>query len=271
MSKTLVATFRSVSEAQNVQRELTKQGFSDGDVRIVANNQDAIGSSGYSSTSSTHEGGIMGSIKHFFSSLTDADQNDQDYYSQGVTTGGALLSITVPDDRVESTRALLEQYGASEFSGATTNAPRAMGASAGTARRAATAENVAVPVVEEQLQVGKREVNRGAVRVYSHVTERPIEENVHLREEHVHVQRTPVNRPASEADFQAFKEGTIELTETAEEAVVSKQARVVEEVVVGKDVTERTETVRDNVRRTNVEVEEVAPEQVRNTTKRTDR
>jgi uncharacterized protein (TIGR02271 family) len=275
MSKTLVATFRSVSEAQNVQRELVKQGYSDGDVRIVANNQDAIGSSGYSSTSATHEGGIMGSIKHFFSSLTDADQNDQDYYSQGVTTGGALLSVTVPDNRVESTRALLEQYGASEFSGANTDAPRAMGASAGTGTRTgrgnSAAEDVAVPVVEEELQVGKREVNRGAIRVYSHVTERPVEENVHLREEHVHVQRTPVNRPASEADFQAFKEGTIELTETAEEAVVSKQARVVEEVVIGKDVTERTETVRDNVRRTNVEVEEVAPDQVRNKTTRTDR
>jgi stress response protein YsnF len=93
-----------------------------------------------------------------------------------------------------------------------------------------------------------------------------VEENVQLREERVHVERNPVNRPASEADFQAFKEGSIELRETAEEPVVSKQARVVEEVVVGKDVTERTQTVRDSVRRTDVEVEEVDPEQRRNTT-----
>jgi uncharacterized protein (TIGR02271 family) len=92
-----------------------------------------------------------------------------------------------------------------------------------------------------------------------------VEESVQLREEHVRVQRNPVNRPASEADFNAFKEGTIELTETTEEPVVSKRARVVEEVVVGKDVTERTETVRDTVRKTDVEVEEVGPDQVRNT------
>ena len=124
---------------------------------------------------------------------------------------------------------------------------------------------MAIPVVEEELRVGKREVNRGGVRVYSHVTERPVEEDVQLREEHVRVQRNPVNRPASEADFQAFKEGTVELTETTEEPVISKQARVVEEVVVGKDVTDRTQTVRDSVRRTDVEVEEVAPEQLRNT------
>jgi uncharacterized protein (TIGR02271 family) len=286
MSKTLVATYRSVSEAQNVQRELLGQGYSASDVRIVSNSndQDAAASSGYASTSSSHETGIMGSVKHFFSSLTGADENDQDYYGQGVTSGGVLLSVTVPDDRVDSTRALLEQYGAAEFQHATTGTARALGASAGaagttgagvgttgagvgtTGAGVGTTGEVAIPVVEEELQVGKREVSRGGVRVYSHVTERPVEENVRLREEHVHVQRTPVNRAASEADFQAFKEGTVELTETAEEAVVSKQARVVEEVVVGKDVTERTETVRDSVRRTDVEVEEVAPDQLRKST-----
>ena len=262
MSKTLVATFRSVSEAQNVKRQLLSQGYTDGDIRIVSNEGgEGAASTGYASGSSTHETGVMGSIKHFFSSLTEADENDRDYYSQGVTTGGAVLSITVPDDRVESTRALLDQYGASEFDrGASAGTGRTLRASAGTA----TGGDVAIPVVEEELQVGKREVSRGGVRVYSHVTERPVEENVQLREEHVHVQRNPVNRPASEADFQGFKEGTIELTETAEEAVVSKQARVVEEVVVGKDVTERTETVRDTVRKTDVEVEQVAPEQLRN-------
>jgi len=264
MSKTLVATFRSTSEAQNVKRELLKQGFADSDIRVVSNDQGAAGDSGYSSQSATHETGVLGSIKHFFSSLTDADENDQDYYSRGVTGGGAMLSATVPDDRVDSTRALLEQYGASDFErGIASETPRTSAAAAG---RANAEGNVAIPVVEEEIQVGKREVSRGGVRVYSHVTERPVEENLQLREEHVRVQRNPVNRPASEADFQAFKEGTIELTETAEEAVVSKQARVVEEVVVGKDVTERTETVRDNVRRTDVEVEEITPE-LRNATK----
>jgi hypothetical protein len=71
----------------------------------------------------------------------------------------------------------------------------------------------------------------------------------------VHLTRRPADRPASEADFAAFKEGMIEVTETDEEAVVAKRARVVEEVVVRKDVTEQTETVRDMVRRTEVEVE----------------
>jgi uncharacterized protein (TIGR02271 family) len=117
-----------------------------------------------------------------------------------------------------------------------------------------------LPVIEEEMQVGKRMVARG-VRVYSRVTEKPVEEQVQLRKEHVSVERRPVNRALSDTDRDAFKEGTIEMTETSEEAVVSKQARVVEEVVVRKDAQERTETVRDTVRRTDVEVEKLGAEQ----------
>ena len=126
-----------------------------------------------------------------------------------------------------------------------------------TPARTLNENEVALPVIEEELQVGKREVQRGGVRVYSHVTETPVEETVQLHEEHVNVERRPVDRPLTAADSAAFKEENFELRETAEEAVISKQARVVEEVVVGKTATDRTETVRDTVRRTDVEVEQL--------------
>jgi len=110
-------------------------------------------------------------------------------------------------------------------------------------------------VVEEQLEVGKRAVEKGGVRVHRTVEERPVEENVNLREERVNVERRPVDRPVTAADQRAFTEGTIEVTETSEQPVVSKTARVIEEVVINKDVTERNEKVRDTVRRTDVDVE----------------
>jgi uncharacterized protein (TIGR02271 family) len=118
-------------------------------------------------------------------------------------------------------------------------------------------KEVAMPVIKEELQVGKREIQRGGVRVYSHLTETPVTENVTLREEHVTVERRPVNRPVGEQELATFKEGTVEVTEMAEEPVVSKQARVVEEVMVGKEATQRTETIQDTVRRTDVEVEQI--------------
>jgi uncharacterized protein (TIGR02271 family) len=114
-----------------------------------------------------------------------------------------------------------------------------------------------IPVVEEEIQVGKRQTQGGGARVHTHVVERPVTETINLREEHVNVERRPVDRMVSASDAAAFREGTIEVTETSEVPVVAKEARVVEEVVISKDVNERTETVQDTVRRTEVDVDEL--------------
>jgi uncharacterized protein (TIGR02271 family) len=156
-------------------------------------------------------------------------------YERGVKDGGIVLGFNPRDDE-----------DASHFE-SDWNSNRAEGVYRG---------ETTIPVVEEELHVGKREVERGGVRVESRVTETPVEEQVHLREERVHVERRAVDRPVGDAE-NLFREGTLEVSERAEEAVVAKEARVVEEVVVGKEVAERTETVRDTVRRTDVEVEEV--------------
>ena len=77
------------------------------------------------------------------------------------------------------------------------------------------------------------------------------------------MERRPVDRPLTDADTIAFKEETIEIRETTEEVVASKRARVVEEVIVRKDASERTEIVRDTVRRTDVEVEQLGAQHLR--------
>jgi uncharacterized protein (TIGR02271 family) len=120
-----------------------------------------------------------------------------------------------------------------------------------------TGTSQAIPVVQEELKVGKREVQRGGVRIFSHVVETPVNETIGLREEHVNVERRTVDQPISTADTTAFKDQTIELRETAEEAVVEKSARVVEEVVVGKEVNQRQQQISDTVRHTEVEVEQL--------------
>jgi uncharacterized protein (TIGR02271 family) len=115
--------------------------------------------------------------------------------------------------------------------------------------------STAIPVVQEDLKIGKREVQRGGVRVFSRVVETPVNESVNLREEHVSVERRPVDKPISAGDTTAFKEQSIEMRERSEEAVVQKSARVVEEVVVGKQATQRQENIKDSVRHTEVQVE----------------
>ncbi len=115
-----------------------------------------------------------------------------------------------------------------------------------------------IPVVQEELVVGKRTVERGGVRVFTRLVETPVEEQVSLREEHATFERHAVNRPISEAELSSLQDQAIEIREMGEEPVVAKTARVVEEVHIGKDATERTEQIRDSVRKTQVEVDEIA-------------
>ena len=119
-----------------------------------------------------------------------------------------------------------------------------------------TDENV-FEVVEEVLEVSTQQVERGRMRVYSKVVEREVEKQVGLRDETIRVQRRPVDRAVSVSDPNVFKERSFEMTEVDEEAVVSKTARVIEEVVIDKDVAEKIETIRETLRRTDVQIEEV--------------
>jgi stress response protein YsnF len=93
-------------------------------------------------------------------------------------------------------------------------------------------ERESLQVIQEELKVGKRAVQRGVVRVHRRITETPVQEQVTLNEERAVVERRPVDRPATAADLAAFKEGEMEIRETTEEPGLSTTARVVEEVSI---------------------------------------
>lgn len=103
----------------------------------------------------------------------------------------------------------------------------------------------------------QRMENRDGKRLRSRIVEKPVEENIRLREERFRVERNPVDRVASEKELQSFQEGDIELTERKEIPVVNKEARVVEEIRVHKEVEERDETVHENLRHTEVDVNKI--------------
>lgn len=124
-------------------------------------------------------------------------------------------------------------------------------------------EELRLPVVEEQLRVGKREVEQGGVRVVRRIAGRPVQEQVRLREEFVDVKRRPVDQPLGPAAALAMKDFDVEVAANAEVPVVAKEARVVEEVVLKKAAAERRETVRDVVRRTDVDVQPLEPDKRR--------
>ena len=236
-------------------------------------------------------GGLISGLTRLGLSETDAN-----HYAEGLRRGGTLVSVEAADDHADRAVAIMKRHGAIEidkraaqwreegWKGFNPNETQtafnafSKGASSLDSPDDVTAEHeriptqninrgaVEVPVVEEQLQVGKREVERGGVRVQSRVTEKPVEENVQLREEHVNVERRPVDYTFHGTEAEAFKEGMIEISEAYEELIVNKKARVVEEVVINKDVDEHTETVRDTLRRTEVDVEPIESRRARGAT-----
>jgi len=269
----------------------------------------ALGSTALGAGLGAATGGLVGGLAGL-----GVPEEEAGHYAEGVRRGGALVTVSAPDERVDEAAMILNRHGAVDIDQRTSqyretgytrfdhdapaytteqitteraryNTPAATTASTAAAfagnTTAATAttpdatvttnttavtggtrevhagEQVAIPIVEEQIQVGKREVESGGARIHSRVVETPVEEQVQLREEHVTVERHAVDRPVTQADVTNFREGVIEVRETAEVPVVAKEARVVEEVVIGKEATQRTETVRDTVRRTDIDVDEL--------------
>ena len=193
--------------------------------------------------------------------------HDTAVYDRSVQGGSTVVSVKVPDAHVARVTQILEShapididervqtYGLTKTTAQATQTPPATGAAV------ADTNAGTLQLSEESLVVGKRVVNRGTTRIRRFVVETPVEEQVRLHDERVTIERHPVTdgRPVSDADF---GDKVIEVTETGEEAVVSKTARVKEEIVLRKEAADRTETVRDTVRREDVEIVKVPGEDV---------
>ena len=244
MASTVIGLFEERADADAALKDLTNAGFDRNDVEM----KEAGSASGLDSDLKDH-GVPDGDIKLFL---------------EGVRAGDTLEIAHTSDDKAEQAREIMDRNGAIDIHdafaqrGQTTAAvmptsttatamPAQTAATAMPAQTAATAmpaQNTAmtpganaggetvIPIVEEELSVGKRQIQRGGARIHTRITERPVSEQVTLREEEVTVNRRPVDRAVSEGDM-AFKEQNFEVTETNEVPVVSKEARVVEEVVVG--------------------------------------
>ncbi|ACS41726.1 YsnF/AvaK domain-containing protein [Methylorubrum extorquens] len=290
MTQTITALYDDQAQAQTAMSKLVATGIPQGSIRLTPGASATATRSTGSYDHTRDEGGFWAGLKDLF-----VPEEDRYTYSEGLSRGGTLLTATVDDGKVTAAMDILEEhgsvdldereaswrkegwsgYGAASATGAsstgasTTGSAASLTAAGATAARS-TGETDYIPVVEERLNVGKRVAEHGRVRVRSYAVETPVNEQVNLREENVHVERRAVDRPVTAADEALFTEKTIEATERREEAVVSKDARVVEEVGIRKDATQRTETVSDSVRRTEVEVEDERGNVSRSGTTKTD-
>jgi uncharacterized protein (TIGR02271 family) len=269
MAKTLVGAFDELSSAQNVLRELRTIGVPQDHMRLMDNNEARPDTE---TRPSEGEPSWTDRVSSWFSSLFDDDEDRRmaDNYAEAWRRGHFLVVTDVESNQVDSVADIMNRYGAIDIDeraehwratgyagtfdrGAAPYTPEQRKAELATYRSERTGGET-IPVVQEELSVGKRIVRRGGVRIHSYVQEKPVEEVIRLREERVNVQRRPVNRPAERGDA-AFEERTIEVSAEGEEPVVEKRARVVEEVSVGKNVEQRDQKIEETVRRKDVRVE----------------
>ncbi len=274
--RTLTALFDERTEAMRAVDALVAAGISRSAVRVSPETDTTSVRTPTTSYDTSRD------EKGFWATLGDIFMPDEDRYTyaEAVHRGSIMVSVSVDGSQADRAEDILEQHGAvnvdereeswrkegwAGYSATAAAAPSASStrtgassggtAAAGLGRRDMADGDQVISEVEEQLQVGKRQVNTGRVKVRSYVVETPVSEQVNLHSETVRVERRPVDRPMG-ATEDAFRERTIEAVATSEEAVIAKEARVVGEVVVRKEASDRTETVSDKVRSTKVEVED---------------
>lgn len=266
MAQTVIGFFDDAAEAQTAVRKLTSEGFRMEDVdtrdRTAAVRNDNI------QDDNARRSDDDSSIKGFFKSLFSDNDNEADRYTKVAKDSCCIVTVHAQSrEQAERAADIMDSSGAVDvdersrkhgFSGTSHTASSRTQPAAGSRESRDGRQETTIPKMEEKLNVGKRvSEDSGGVRVRSRIVERPVEEHVRLREERVNVERQPVNRPVSAEDMRNFEDKDIEFRERKEVPVVNKEARVVEEIKLSKDVTERDETIRDTVRHTEVDIDKV--------------
>ncbi|MBV9505554.1 MAG: YsnF/AvaK domain-containing protein, partial [Acidobacteriia bacterium] len=271
-TSTVAGVFDDYSTADKAAQDLVNAGIPSSAIEVESNFR--TGAAGRSGTSEERQsGGISGFFRRLFG---DDEEEYSGHYAEAVRRGGAVVCVNALPDQVDQVVRIMNASGAVDIdrrvegyreAGYQDYDPAAAPYTYDEAvrerdRNREVDQRTAIPVVEEELQVGKRTVRRGGVRVYSRIVEQPVEETIDLREEHVRVERRPVNRDVEPGDTARLRDQSVEVVEMSEEPVVQKRARIREEVVVSKETTQRTEQIRDNVRHTEVEVEPLSQSSV---------
>lgn len=262
----IVALFDTSEHAEAARRNLEAAGFPGSEISVMGNKTLATAGQALKEPGLWHR--LFG---------RDIEEHEATVYGRAVEAGGVVLTLRVPESDVPRAMGILNAHKVVDvkeralqqglISPATVAAPPPLpkaAAATAAAATAAAARGVTAPIgkdqvlrlAEEQLDVGKHLVEQGTTRIRRFVTEKPVEAQVTLHEEHANVVRRAVSDPKFVSDID-WSEKTVEVTETAEEAVVSKSAHIAEEVVISREGTDHVETVRDKIRRQQVEVERV--------------
>jgi len=247
----IIAVYDKSGKGKDAMRALEAAGFSTGDISLL--NSDALINTDFKDA---------GLWRRLFG--RDIGMNQSSVYSRAIESGGAVLTLRLPEADVPRAMKVLDVHPPQNLNETaadwdavrvpTSKAAALSPQSPKPANTITTEKEEVLQLAEEHLDVAKRQVETGKARIRRFVIEEPVESRVTLHEEHAAMLRRPVTNGGTIKDVD-WTDKTIEITETAERAVISKIARIVEEVVVRRQGSDHVETVRDKVRRQQVEIE----------------
>jgi uncharacterized protein (TIGR02271 family) len=261
MAKTVVGFFDEAEDAQKAMQRLQQVGISQNSIDFTSGGAGAYGSTSTNvSTNDRQEEG--NAITRFFNSLFGDDSDDARKYSRVGSNSNYIITVHASsDDEAEQAADIMDDCGAIDVDERASregsyNDYNNMSSSTDRDTDYDRRSGDSINRMEENLRVGKREVETGRVHVRSRIIETPVEEHVRLRQEHVNIERNPVDRRVSGDEIGNFEDRDFEVTEHAEVPVVDKEARIVEEIRINKEVDEKDEVIRDTVRKTDVDIDE---------------
>jgi uncharacterized protein (TIGR02271 family) len=243
----IVVLFDNVTQARNAERALEAAGFPDPDVNTL-DRKSLMALAGRAELG-------PGFWRRLFG--RELRQHEGEVFEHALAKGGGVLTVRVHNEgEARRAQGLLDSLHIVDVD---RRAQGILEERLKEKKRTSAADDDIIRLVEEALSVGKRRIETGRTRVRRYIVERPVEEEVTLKSEQAEIIRKVVENPALLTDID-WSDKTIEVIETDEEAVISKTARVAEEVRVRKGEAARTETVRDTVRKQHVDVERIPGE-----------
>jgi uncharacterized protein (TIGR02271 family) len=239
----VVAVYDTEQNASAALTSLVSAGYRTGDISVIRNEGEA-------ERAGLHEPGIW---KRLFG--RDLEHDEASVLGSSFKDGCVIVVVRAPESQAPTVMSLLDRHKPVDVLDRA-KAYASTGATAATEPRTPvkSADQEMLRLAEEQINVGKRLVESGHTRVRRFVVEKPVDANITLHEEHVEVIRHAVSDPANVTDTD-WSDKTIEVTDTMEEAVVNKTAHLIEEVVIRKQGSDRTQTVHDTIRHQEVLVE----------------
>lgn len=232
--KTVIGLFNDQNEAKRAYSALVEDGYAKADLDILTNDD-------------KDDEPKLANMRQW------VPKPDIDIYLEGVAQGGTIITANVADSAVSRAAGIMSGYKMVNIKDRADELKKVR--SDLKLSDPAKDQNV-LEVIEEELQVGKEAVERGRMRIYNTLTERNVTQDVTLRDETIRVQRRPVSRNV-EINPDLFRQRSYEMVEMDEIAKVGKTARVIEEVSLGKEVVDKVETIKETLRRQDVQIEEI--------------